>query len=106
MKYCDSDTCDAEAVEVVRVSCNKAHDGRRHYCQQCYQMYLIGVQHGRFHEAAVHHAKPGEDSSQLKPHSKAWKEQQKIYDKPKESNAPSFQEAMKDQWSQWPSAEE
>lgn len=79
MKYCDSFTCDGEAVETVRVSVNKAHDGRRHLCQQCYEMYMIGVQHGRFHEAAVMKVQPSRGSSQLKPHTKAWKEHQKPY---------------------------
>lgn len=81
IRYCDSSTCDSEAVEVVRVSVDKPHDGKRHLCQQCYQMYLIGVQHGRFHEAAVHKTEPSRGSSQIKPYSKAWKEHQKSYQK-------------------------
>lgn len=102
MKYCDSDGCEAEANQTVQVSIDRAHDGTRHLCHACYQAYLIGVQHGRFHEAAVHHTQPNRASSQLVPYTKEWHEQHNPPD-PKESTAPSFQEAMKDQWSQWPS---
>jgi len=56
--FCDVESCDSEALAVVPVSVNAPHDDHRHYCDSHYQVYLIGVQHGRFHEAAVHGAAP------------------------------------------------
>lgn len=67
MKYCDSEGCHADATEQVKVSVDKAHDDTRNFCDSCFYTYLIGVQHGRFHEAALHGTVPGRDSSQNKP---------------------------------------
>lgn len=79
MKYCDTEGCEAEASEKVRVSVNKPHDETRNYCYTCYEVYLTGVQHGRFHEAAIYKAKPHPGTSQLKPYTKAWTEMNKSW---------------------------
>jgi len=70
MKSCSY--CDREMKHVMpaKVSISKAHDGERYYCLRCMDLYLIGVQHGRFHEAAVHGTVPSEGSSQEPPVSK------------------------------------
>ena len=65
--FCDAEGCEAHATNCVAVSVNKPHDNFRHYCECCAQVYMVGVQHGRHHEAARHHDKPGRDSSQEKP---------------------------------------
>jgi hypothetical protein len=67
MKYCDNQWCECPATQTVKVSINKPHDGKRRYCDSCYEVYMIGVQHGRHHEAAVHGVQVGQDSSQDKP---------------------------------------
>jgi hypothetical protein len=55
------------ATTTVAVSVNKAHDETRNYCETCLDLYYVGVQHGRWHEAAKLGKKPGRDSSQEKP---------------------------------------
>jgi len=65
--FCDAEGCEAHATNCVAVSVNKPHDNFRHYCECCAQVYMVGVQHGRHHEAARHQDKPGRDSSQEKP---------------------------------------
>lgn len=77
MKYCDAEGCHAEASEKVRVSVDKPHDETRNYCYSCYEVYMVGVQHGRYHEAAIHKTVPDRDSSQIKPGGKVWKELKK-----------------------------
>lgn len=63
--YCDA--CPAEATQRVVVSVDEPHDDTRNYCHACYEVYMVGVQHGRYHEAASHNSKPGRDSSQEPP---------------------------------------
>lgn len=64
---CDHNSCEAPATHRVVVSVNEPHDGVRNYCDDCYNIYLVGVQHGRHHEAACHKIKPGRGSSQEPP---------------------------------------
>lgn len=64
---CDGSCCLAEATTVVAVSVNKAHDEQRQYCEACLDIYYVGVQHGRWHEAAKLGKAPGRDSSQDPP---------------------------------------
>ena len=64
MNYCDISMCEAEATQTVATSEEKAHDSTMNLCDACYEIYMIGVQHGRFHEAALHGTVPGRDSSQ------------------------------------------
>ena len=68
--YCENLCCESPATERVVVSVNKPHDEIRNYCDGCQAVYMIGVQHGRFHEAARHHDKPGRGSSQDPPQPK------------------------------------
>lgn len=63
--YCE--LCDNRATDCVKVSENEPHDNTRTLCSTCYEAYIIGVQHGRYHEAARYGRKPGRDSSQNKP---------------------------------------
>ena len=65
--YCDSDTCQAEAMHRVLVSVNEPCDEMRHYCEGCYNVYMVGVQHGRNHEAARFNQRPARTSSQEYP---------------------------------------
>jgi hypothetical protein len=65
--WCSSFACDARAVEEVAVSVNEPHDETRCYCEACLDVYYVGVQHGRYHEAALHGSSPGRDSSQELP---------------------------------------
>jgi hypothetical protein len=65
--YCEATTCEAPATRRVVTSENKPHDSTRNYCEQCAEVYYVGVQHGRFHEAALYGARPGRDSSQDPP---------------------------------------
>lgn len=65
--YCQAEWCEAEATNCVAVSVDGAHDEFRHYCEACTEVYMVGVQHGRYHEAAAHGVKPGRDDSQTKP---------------------------------------
>jgi hypothetical protein len=67
VQYCGSASCEAPATQRVVTSENKPHDSVRNYCEQCCDVYYVGVQHGRFHEAALYGAKPGRDSSQEPP---------------------------------------
>lgn len=67
VQYCDTFTCEAPATQRVVTSENKPHDSVRNYCEQCCDVYYVGVQQGRFHEAALYGAKPGRDSSQDPP---------------------------------------
>jgi hypothetical protein len=59
--------CDNRAVVHVVVSVDEAHNGARDLCWTCHAVYLVGVQHGRFHEAARYGLLPGRDSSQYPP---------------------------------------
>jgi hypothetical protein len=63
--YCDG--CEAPATNRVVVSVDGPHDDVRDYCSGCYDVYTVGVQHGRYHEAALYGRKPGRDSSQDPP---------------------------------------
>lgn len=65
--YCDAEYCEAPATERVIVSVDGPHDDTRNYCAACYEVYMIGVQHGRWHEAARHKDEPGRKSSQDPP---------------------------------------
>ena len=65
--FCDSVYCEAEATASVKVSINAAHDAERSYCESCQDVYYVGVQHGRFHEAANYGLQPLEDTAQKKP---------------------------------------
>lgn len=65
--WCSNFACGARAVEEVAVSLNKPHDDMRCYCEACLDVYYVGVQHGRYHEAALHGSEPGGDSSQELP---------------------------------------
>lgn len=56
--WCDTAACDAMAVACVPVSVNKPHDDSRCFCDACYSAYVIGVQHGRHHEAAIDGKQP------------------------------------------------
>jgi hypothetical protein len=69
-KYCDNSFCEFEAVEASAVSYQAPHDGEQHLCAGCGESYTVGVQHGRFHEAARYGLKPGDDDSQTKPTAK------------------------------------
>lgn len=63
--FCDA--CEAPATQRVAVSEEGPHDSMRNYCETCCDVYMVGVQHGRHHEAAIHLSKPGRDSSQDPP---------------------------------------
>jgi hypothetical protein len=49
--WCDIEGCSDQAVSCVPVSENKAHDSTRCLCASHHEAFVIGVQHGRFHEA-------------------------------------------------------
>lgn len=49
-KYCDNQFCETEATKTVSVSVRRAGDSKRHFCEACYEAYVIGVQHGRLSE--------------------------------------------------------
>jgi len=66
--WCSSFGCEARAVEEVAVSVNKPHDGTRCYCEACLDVYYVGVQHGRYHEAALRGSTPIRADSQELPH--------------------------------------
>ena len=61
------ENCGAVASRKVPVSVNNPHDEKRHYCDACFEAYYVGLQHGRYHEAARYGCKPGRDSSTDKP---------------------------------------
>ncbi len=65
--FCQSEPCLAYATKRVAVSEEQPHDSFRNYCEACADIYYVGVQHGRFHEAALHKVEPGRDSSQDAP---------------------------------------
>jgi hypothetical protein len=65
--YCDNSFCSFPAIRRVAVSENSAHDSTRDLCASCEEVYTIGVQHGRFHEAALFDCQPGRDSAQDAP---------------------------------------
>jgi hypothetical protein len=67
MTFSDNPLCEAEAVEQVHVSTEAPHDDTRNYCASCLDVYYVGVQHGRYHEAALAGREPGGDSSQERP---------------------------------------
>lgn len=62
--YCDAADCLSEAGDQVNVSVDEPHDEARNYCFSCLDVYYVGVQHGRHHEAARYGLQPGRDSSQ------------------------------------------
>jgi len=70
--FCDNGSCENEAVDRVPVSVNEAHDEKRRFCGPCQEAYTIGVQHGRFHEAARFGCKSGCDCYLDKPKSFAF----------------------------------
>ena len=49
-EYCDNQFCESEATKTVPVSVQRAADSERHFCEACYEAYVIGVQHGRISE--------------------------------------------------------
>jgi hypothetical protein len=49
-KYSDNQFCEAEATKTVSVSVRHAGDSKRNFCEACYEVYTIGVQHGRLSE--------------------------------------------------------
>jgi hypothetical protein len=61
--FCDAECCENVAAYRVIVSVNKFGDATRNYCYTCQEVYMIGVQHGRFREAALYGAKPGRQSA-------------------------------------------
>lgn len=65
--YCDNPFCEAPATKRVAVSEDELHDDTRNYCSACEDVYTVGVQHGRYHEAALHGDRPGHDSAQDPP---------------------------------------
>jgi len=46
-EYCDNQFCENEAIRIVPVSVKKAGDSERKFCAACYEVYIIGTQHGR-----------------------------------------------------------
>ncbi len=58
------DFCEARAINRRIVSVERPHDDTRNLCQSCDAVFMVGVQHGRYHEAALHGTQPGRDSSQ------------------------------------------
>jgi len=50
-RYCDNPLCEATAVHTVEVSINSSSDETRHYCECCFQAYLVDVQHGTYRKA-------------------------------------------------------
>jgi hypothetical protein len=63
--FCDF--CEARAIIRRVVSVERPHDDARNLCHSCDAAYMVGVQHGRHHEAALHRVVPGTDSSQELP---------------------------------------
>jgi hypothetical protein len=49
-EYCDNQFCENEAIKTALVSVKKASDSERKFCAACYEVYTIGVQHGRLSE--------------------------------------------------------
>lgn len=64
IQFCQNTHCESEAREQARTSTLGPHDGTMYLCGGCYNAYMIGVQHGRFHEAAERGDKPGGSDSQ------------------------------------------
>lgn len=48
MHYCDNESCESEAVEVVPVSVDADTVEYRRYCYACSEAYSTGAQLGRF----------------------------------------------------------
>ena len=46
--FCDNETCDNDATEVVPVSISETEVEYRRYCYTCSEAYTIGCQHGHF----------------------------------------------------------
>lgn len=70
--FCDNEYCEARAQHLVAVSQEKAHDGHRRYCEACVDVYFVGLQHGRYHEAACHGMfEPTDNTPQKMPSGKA-----------------------------------
>lgn len=47
-KYCQTDGCESEAVQVVPVSLDENAVGFRRLCYPCSEAYSTGAQHGQF----------------------------------------------------------
>jgi hypothetical protein len=56
-EYCDNQFCENEAVKTVFVSVSNAADSKRNFCAACYEVFTIGVQHGRISENQVAYLK-------------------------------------------------
>lgn len=50
-KHCDNQFCETEVTKPVSVSVHGAGDLKRNVCEACYEVYCIGVQHGRLSES-------------------------------------------------------
>jgi len=46
-KFCENPFCENEGIREVRVSVNRAADGKRTLCAACEEVFAWGVQHGR-----------------------------------------------------------
>jgi hypothetical protein len=57
--YCDNQFCESEATKTVPVFVHRAVDSKRHFCEACYEAYVIGVQHGRISENPKTYSKSG-----------------------------------------------
>jgi hypothetical protein len=60
---CESSYCEAETTAKFAVSENEPYDETRNYCEACREIYYVGLQHGRYHEAARYGLKPGRESA-------------------------------------------
>lgn len=65
--FCEGTACEAPATEILMVSEGAPHSGSRRFCDQCTEAYWVGVQHGRYHEAAIYDKSPAPDHSQTLP---------------------------------------
>jgi hypothetical protein len=62
-KYCNNQFCESEATKTVSVSVRRAGDSKRHFCEACYEAYVIGVQHGRICENSKAYSKSSSSRS-------------------------------------------
>jgi hypothetical protein len=60
---CESSYCEAEATAKFAVSENEPYDETRNYYEACREIYYVGLQHGRYHEAIRYGLKPGRESA-------------------------------------------
>ena len=65
---CANVDCEAGATVMVLASRNRPCDSFRCYCYSCHDVYMVGVQHGRHHEAERFAQQPSRQSSQEYPH--------------------------------------